>query len=37
METVILDLEWNTAYFKSKNGFANEIIEIGAVKTDEEY
>ena len=35
LETVILDLEWNTAYFKSKNGFANEIIEIGAVKLDD--
>ncbi len=31
-----MDLEWNNAYCKKKKGFINEIIEIGAVKLDEE-
>jgi inhibitor of KinA sporulation pathway (predicted exonuclease) len=30
-----MDLEWNNAYCKKKKGFMNEIIEIGAVKLDE--
>ncbi|NLL63523.1 MAG: exonuclease domain-containing protein [Ruminococcaceae bacterium] len=33
---VILDLEWNTAYSRSKERFINEIIEFGAVKLDDE-
>ncbi len=35
MNYIILDLEWNNAYCKKKKGFINEIIEIGAVKMDE--
>lgn len=35
MNYIILDLEWNNAYCKKKKGFINEIIEIGAVKLDE--
>lgn len=36
MEYVIFDLEWNNSYdYKEKKGI-NEIIEIGAVKLDEE-
>lgn len=30
-----MDLEWNNAYMKSAQKFINEIIEIGAVKLDE--
>ena len=36
MSYVILDLEWNGAYSKSAHRFVNEIIEFGAVKTDED-
>lgn len=36
MQYVILDLEWNSGYSKKKQGFINEIIEIGAVKLNEE-
>lgn len=32
MNYIILDLEWNNTYCKKKKGFLNEIIEIGAVK-----
>ncbi len=35
MQYVIMDLEWNNTYAKKKAGFLNEIIEIGAVKLDE--
>lgn len=35
MNFVILDLEWNGAYSKKRKKFVNEIIEFGAVKTDE--
>ena len=35
MQYVIIDLEWNNAYSKKTAGFINEIIEIGAVKIDE--
>lgn len=35
MNFVILDLEWNGAYSKKANKFVSEIIEFGAVKTDE--
>ena len=35
MNFIIFDLEWNNAYnYKLKRGM-NEIIEIGAVKLDE--
>lgn len=36
MNYIIMDLEWNNAYCKKKKGFINEIIEIGAVKLDED-
>ncbi len=36
MNYIIMDLEWNNAYCKKKKGFMNEIIEIGAVKLDEQ-
>lgn len=36
MNYIILDLEWNNAYCKKKKGFMNEIIEIGAVKLNNE-
>ena len=36
MSFVILDLEWNGSYSKKKKRFFNEIIEFGAVKTDDE-
>lgn len=32
MHYIIMDLEWNSAYSRKKDGFINEIIEIGAVK-----
>ncbi len=35
MSYVILDLEWNGSYSKSKHRFVNEIIEFGAVKVDD--
>ena len=35
MKIVILDLEWNTAYYRSEQRFINEIIEFGAVKLNE--
>ena len=35
MYYVVMDLEWNNAYMKSAQKFVNEIIEIGAVKLDE--
>ena len=35
MTTIILDLEWNTAYYPKQSRFINEIIEFGAVKLDE--
>lgn len=35
MNYIIMDLEWNNAYMKSAQKFVNEIIEIGAVKLNE--
>lgn len=35
MNYVILDLEWNTAFSHRRKKYVNEIIEFGAVKTDE--
>lgn len=35
MYYIIMDLEWNNSYMKSAQRFVNEIIEIGAVKLDE--
>ena len=37
MTIIILDLEWNTAYYSRESRFINEIIEFGAVKLDENF
>lgn len=37
MSYVILDLEWNGSYSKVQHKFVNEIIEFGAVKTDDNF
>lgn len=37
MNYILLDLEWNDAYYPKKKGFVNEIVEIGAVKLDESF
>lgn len=37
MNYILLDLEWNDAYFKKLHGFVNEIVEFGAVKLDEKF
>ena len=36
MNFVILDLEWDNSYFSNNGTALNEIIEFGAVKTDED-
>ncbi len=36
MNYIIMDLEWNNAYLKSAHCFVNEIIEVGAIKLNEE-
>lgn len=36
MQYIIMDLEWNNTYAKKADGYINEIIEIGAVKLDDE-
>ena len=36
MHYIFLDLEWNNAYSKIHHRFVNEIIEIGAVKLNEQ-
>ena len=35
MQYIIMDLEWNNTYGKKIQGFINEVIEIGAVKLNE--
>ena len=35
MQYIVMDLEWNNTYAKKADGYINEIIEIGAVKLDE--
>lgn len=37
MSYVILDLEWNGSYSKREHRYVNEIIEFGAVKTDDKF
>ena len=37
MNYIVLDLEWNSAYYKPQGRFINEIIQIGAVKLDEKF
>lgn len=36
MNYIVMDLEWNNAYLKSAHSFVNEIIEVGAVKLNDE-
>ncbi len=37
MNYIILDLEWDNAYCHKKNGFVNQIIQIGAVKLNSDF
>ena len=37
MEYIILDLEWDSIYFKSQKRFINEILQIGAVRLDKDF
>ncbi len=37
MHYVILDMEWDGAYHKIHKRFVNQILQIGAVKLDEEF
>ncbi len=37
MRFIVTDLEWNGSYTRKTHGYFNEIIEIGAVKTDEKW
>lgn len=37
MNYIVLDLEWNSAYYKPQGRFINEIIQIGAVKLDDSF
>ena len=37
MNYIILDLEWDNAYSHKKNGFVNQIVQIGAVKLNSEF
>ena len=37
MNYIVLDLEWNSAYHKKQGRFVNEIIQIGAVKLDNDF
>ena len=37
MNYIILDFEWNNAYYKKNHAFVNEIVEIGAVKLDGKF
>lgn len=34
---IVLDLEWNSAYYKPQGRFINEIIQIGAVKLNDSF
>ncbi len=37
MNYIILDLEWDSVYCRQKSKFINQIIQIGAVKLDENF
>ena len=37
MNYVILDMEWDSAYYKQNKRFVNQILQIGAVKLDENF
>lgn len=36
MQYIVVDLEWNGSYSKKAHGYFNEIIEVGAVRVDEQ-
>ena len=36
MQYIVIDLEWNGSYSKKARGYFNEIIEVGAVRVDEQ-
>ena len=36
MNYIVVDLEWNGSWSKKAHGYFNEIIEVGAVKVDEQ-
>ena len=36
MHYIVIDLEWNGSYSKKAHGYFNEIIEVGAVKVNEQ-
>ena len=36
MNYIVIDLEWNGSWSKKAHGYFNEIIEVGAVKVDED-
>ena len=37
MNYIILDLEWDSAYCKKHGRFVNQILQIGAVKLNEDF
>ena len=37
MNYIILDLEWDSVYVKHIGGFMNQILQIGAVKLNENF
>ena len=37
MEYIILDLEWDSVYYKPEKRFINQILQIGAVKLNEKF
>ncbi len=37
MNYILLDFEWDTVFYKPQKRFVNKIIQIGAVKLDEEF
>ena len=37
MRYIILDLEWDSTYFPKKKRFINQILQIGAVKLNENF
>lgn len=37
MNYIILDLEWDSAYYPKENRFINQILQIGAVKLDQSF
>ena len=37
MSYIILDLEWDSVYYKPEKRFLNQILQIGAVKLDKNF